>query len=340
MSAVVEAATRLRAARDRARDWLLGQVDADGKPADSELGNGWSRFPWTFALLGETAAGHAVLEWASRNGLGDNGDFSAGPSYGAGRFSAYPLGHLAMGAVLLERHDVAARLVARLEALQNPTNGGMPIDPPGGAYAEWTDLLSSAQAGMVALLAGRMDMAIPIRDWIVTSLDEQPDWPRVHYTARSPGGLVTEPPAELAWVMAVDFAKPRQAYFYPGIGAAFLALYAMRTGDRAALAAGHRYLEANLQGHQAQFDDLDSVQACKFAWGAALMQIADPEVDYSETLVRMADWFIARQGEDGSWAPSRFISPQPTRVEQMTKTAEHAMEVTALLAAMAVITSR
>jgi hypothetical protein len=340
VSAVVEAATRLRAARDRARDWLLGQVGADGKPADCELGNGWSRFPWTFALLGETAAGHAVLEWASRNGLGDNGDFSAGPSYGAGRFSAYPLGHLAMGAVLLERHDVAARLIARLESLQNPTNGGMPIDPPGGTYAEWTDLLSSAQAGMVALLAGRMDMARPIRDWIVTSLEEQPDWPRMHYTARSPGGLVTEPPAELAWVMAVNFARPRQAYFYPGIGAAFLALYAMRTGDRAALAAGHQYLEANLQGHQAQFDDLESVQACKFAWGAALMQIADPEVDYSETLVRMADWFIARQGGDGSWAPSRFISPQPTRVEQMTKTAEHAMEVTALLAAMAVVTSR
>jgi hypothetical protein len=332
------AAARLRVSRDRARDWLLCQVGPDGRPADSDKGNGWSRFPWTLALLGETEAGATVLEWASRNGLGENGDFSAGAAYGKGRFGGYPVGHLAMGALLLERHDIASRLLDRLGALEQ--NGGMPVDPPGGQYADLTDLLSSGQVGIAAVLGGRMDMAKRIRDWTLACLAEQPELPHTLYTLRSPQGLVTTPPVDLAWVAAVRFDQPRQAYFYPGIAAAFLAIYAMRTGDREALAAGHDYLAINLAGVQDQFDDLASVQACKFGWGAALMQVADPSRDYSDTLIRMADWFISRQREDGSWGPSAFISPEPSLVELMTKTAEHAMEVTAILAALAIIEAR
>ena len=340
MSQAHEAGLRLRAARDRARDWILGHVGADGTPAAHDQGNGWSRFPWTLALLGETGAGHAVLEWASRNGLGANGDLAAGPAYGAGRFSAYPIGHLTMGALLLERHDVAERLFGRLEALQDPATGGMPVDPQGGELAHVTDLLSSAQAGIAAVLAGKMNMARQIRNWILACLAEQPEMPRMVYTLRTAQGLVTEPPAALQWVGAVDFTKPRQAYFYPGIAAVFLAMYAMRSGDTEALAAGHDYLAANLKGTQEQFDDIASVQACKFAWGSALMQIADPAVDYSDWMVKMADWFIARQRPDGSWGPSTFVSSEPSVTELMTKTAEHAMEVTAVLAALSVVQAR
>lgn len=334
------AGARLRTARDRARDWLLAQVGPDGRPADAAAGNGWSRFPWTLALLGETGAAHAVLEWAAHEGLGPNGDLQSGPAYGQGRFSAYPVGHLTMGALLLERHDIAARLFARIEALQDPATGGMPVDPPGGEFADLTDLLSTAQVGMAAVLAGRMDLARQVRDWIMACLAEQPEMPQVLYTLRGADGLVTQPAASLAWAAAVDFTKARQAYFYPGIAAGFLALYAMRTGDGEALAAGHRYLAANLVGTEEQFSDLASVQACKFAWGVALMQLADPSVDYSDWLVRMADWFIARQRPDGSWGPSTFVSTEPARIELMTKTAEHAMEVTAVLAALGAVSAR
>jgi hypothetical protein len=185
-----------------------------------------------------------------------------------------------------------------------------------------------------------MEMATRIRDWVLACLSEQPSLPSTFHVARSADGLVTQPPVALKWALTVEFDRPRQAYFYPGIAAAFLALYAMRTGDRSALAAGHDYLAINLAGTQAQFDDLASVQACKFGWGAALMQIADPARDYTDTLIRMADWFIARQRPDGSWGPSTFLSAEPGQTELMTKTAEHAMEVTALLAALAVLDAR
>src|SRR4029453_2782888 len=150
------------------------------------------------------------------HGLGENGDLSAGPAYGAGRFGAYPVGHLAMGAVLLERHDIANRLFSRLEALQDKATGGMPIDPPGGEYASFSDMLSTGQVGMAAVLGGRMEMAKRLRDWTVNCLAEQPSLPSILYTARSPQGLVTDVPATLQWVLAVAFDQPRQAYFYPG----------------------------------------------------------------------------------------------------------------------------
>jgi len=46
--------------------------------------------------------------------------------------------------------------------------------------------------------------------------------------------------------------------------AVFLTGYATRRGDQASLALGHRLLSLNIGGTAAQFDDLDSVQACKF----------------------------------------------------------------------------
>jgi hypothetical protein len=292
--------------------------------------------PWTFALSGETAAGHAVLRWAEKHGLTADGALSAGPAYGNGRFAAYPLGHLTMGALLLERHDVAARLFKQLRAIQD-ASGGFPVDPPGGEAAQICDLLSTAQVGIAALLGGQRDLADAVYTWIERCFKKQPELPARLYVACRGEDVVTAPPRGLEWVLSVDFTKPRQAYFYPGIAAVFLAGYAGQRGERRALALAHQYLALNIQGTTAQFDDMESVQICKFGWGAAAAQLADPSVDYSEHVRRMGNWFIAHQSEDGSWTPSAFFSPKPALTEVMTKTAEHAMEINAVAAALAVL---
>src|SRR5262249_14484473 len=141
-------------------------------------------------------------------------------------------------------------------ALQDDKTGGMRIEPPGNAYSDLTDMLSTAQAGIAALAGGRMELADAVRRWLVRCLAEQPSLPHILHTIRSAGGLVTEPPRPLLWSGSVHFDQPRQAYFFPGIAAAFLALYAMRTGDKLALKAGHEYLALNRMGTSEQFDDL------------------------------------------------------------------------------------
>lgn len=321
-----------RAAKDRARAWLLDQVAPDGTPAMADRGNSWSRLPWAFALCGETAAGHAVLGWATRHGVTAEGGL-AQPAYGSGRFGAYPLGHLAMGSLLLERHDVARRVMDRLAALQTPT-GGFPIDPPGGEFADLCDLLSTAQAGAAAVLAGRRDVAAPVWRWIAALHALQPTPTYRLFSARRGEALVTEPPQGIAWVVDTDFSKPRQTYFTSGIAAVFLAAYGSATGEPAALEMGHRFLRLNITGTDEQFSDLASVQACKFGWGLAAMHLADPRPEYVPWLQRMVTWFVDRQAADGSWAPSTFLAPEPSLTEKMVKTAEHVMELDRVLAAL------
>jgi hypothetical protein len=242
-----------------------------------------------------------------------------------------------MGSLLLERHDVTSRLFRRLRSMQD-AGGGFPVDPPGGEASHICDLLSTAQVGIAAVLGGQRDIADAVYGWITNCFEKQKELPARLYAACQGEEFVTAPPHGLEWVLSVDFTKPRQAYFYPGIAAVFLAAFAGQRGERRALSLGHQYLALNIQGTSAQFDDMESVQICKFGWGAGALQIADPSVDYSEHLRRMGDWFIAHQREDGSWTPSAFFSPATSLPELMAKTAEHAMEIYAVAAALPVLT--
>jgi hypothetical protein len=333
LSDIDEAVTSLTAARDKAAGWIVSAIGPDGRPDGAELGNGWSRVPWTLRLAGETGTASAVLEWAMREGLDFRGNFRSGPARGTGHFDAYKLGHLAMGALLLERYDLSEMLLDRLQDLQD-AHGGLRFEPPSSEFADMTEATSTAQAGLAALLGGRDSMTDACRDWLVETLGAQPALPERLHVGRLGPQLLTDPPARMAWLLTVDFAKPRQAYYHPGAAAAFLGTYAMRHGDVEALAAAHRLLALNIGGSDDQFTDLSSVQLCKFGWGAAIVQLADPTGDYLPHLLKMSGWFLDRQAPDGSWGPSTFISPSPTMVDFMMKTAEHAMEVTAMIAAL------
>jgi hypothetical protein len=65
------------------------------------------------------------------------------------------------------------------------------------------------------------------------------------------------------------------------------------------------------------------------------MQIVDPRAEYTPWLQRMAEWFVVRLDGEGAWRPSTFMSPEPSTTERMVKTAEHMMELTAIIAALA-----
>ena len=325
---------RFKAARDRGVAWLLAHIGDDGRPVGADLQNGWGRVPWALAVAGEGAAGHAVLAWAQREAIAASGHFRAGPFGGADRFGTYPLSHFAIGAWLLERYDLALGAMRAIRALQDPATGGIPVDPPGGIHAGRHDLLSTAQAGVAALMTGQNDIADRVYRWIGDLMTQQPDFPTRFHTVRDGAVLLTAPEPDFAWLAVTDFTQPRQSYYTPGMAAVFLAGYAMQRGEREALALGHRLLAANIGGTSAQFDDLESVQACKFAWGAAALQSADPGADYRAHLLRMGDWFIARQSDDGAWTPSRFMAPQPSAVQKLIKTAEHVMEIDAVIRAL------
>jgi hypothetical protein len=163
--------------------------------------------------------------------------------------------------------------------------------------------------GIAALMAGDLEAASSARRWVAGLWGAQRGLPRVLVTATDGEGRLMVPPpheVDLRWETVIDFSRPRQAFANPGITAAFLARYSMRTGDTDALQLARDYLSLSEGGTSRQFDGADSVQICKLGWGASVLLEADPDVRYLEWVRRMGEWFIAVQQPDGRWRDSPF----------------------------------
>ena len=319
--------SRIRDARARGVAWLRERVADDGRPEGAGIANSWWRVPWALYVGGAPDAAAAVIGWAEREALTSEGDFRQGPyDVPRGGSPVYHLSPLAIAAWLLARYDTAAAINRTLGRFQNPETGGA-YDRRDFARDRLEDNLKTAQLGISALVTGQRGMADGVRRWLEVSYAQQPDLPRRLFTSRRGGTLLIDFPDAEAFLRVVDFRAPRQAYFHPGIAAAFLAGYAQQSGDASALALGREYLALTAGGTQEQYDDLASMQICKFGWGAAAMLAADPDGGHLPWTVLMGGWFVRRQRPDGAWAPSSFMTPEPGLLDLYWKTAEHVMEL-------------
>jgi hypothetical protein len=336
MTAVISTPTlsEMIAARDAGVAWLVERVADDGSPAGHSERNSWWRAPWALCIGGATDAAAAMMGWAEREALTEDGTLRPGPTDSPGAGSqVYYLSPLAIASWLLGRYDTAGTIMGELARHQDPVSGGayeyrdFRADP-------LQDTLKTSQLGISALVTGRTDLADGVARWLRENLIEQPDLPRKLFTSRRNGALVSDFPEREAFARVVDFHGAHQAYFQPGIAAAFLAGYSQQTGDRPALDLAHRYLELNQAGGDIQFNDPTSVQICKFGWGAAATYAADPRPELRLWVERMGAWFVDRQSADGSWAPSAYSAPNPGLLDHYWKTAEHVMELSYITTAL------
>jgi hypothetical protein len=349
-AAVGDAEAKLRHVRDRGVEWLLNHIADDGEPACANERNGYYRVPWTLALAGEREYAARVLSWVERNALSPDGDLLPGAAQTpfVTTYAPYPLSILAQGAWHLERYDTALAIMRTLRTYQDPVSGGAYMERPEAlTYVQF--LFPTAQLGLAGLTTGLVDVADAAFKWIVSLYKAQPELPTRLYTAWSKDGkLLTDVPKltipasgpltpdEFARFMAItDFSQPRQAFYNPGIGSAFLIRYFMRTGNRVALEIALDLLGLHAGGTEEQFNHHESMQVCKFAWGSSLALEVDPDGGHLENVLRMADWYAESQFEDGSWVHSPFLDPRPTDGAAMEKTAEHIMWVVAMLASLA-----
>ncbi|MDQ0691441.1 hypothetical protein [Arthrobacter sp. W4I7] len=337
---ILELRQRVQQARTKAASWITDRIADDGTPAGAQTANSWWRAPWALCLAGEPAAAAALMGWAERNALTDTGDLRPGP-YGGGPYTGgtsgtptYLLSPLAIASWLLARYDTAEAVMATLETYRDPRTGGA------YEYANHTqdplqDMLKTCQLGISALVTGHREIADGVHGWLVNNYAQQPSLPEALFTSSRGGDLVTDFPAEQSFIRRVDYTAPRQAYFQSGIAGAFLAGYYQQTQNMSALELGKNYLRLNQNGTEAQFDDPSSIQICKFGWGAAAMHTADPGPDSFAWVVRMGEWFVDRQEQNGAWAPSSFAVPQPGELDYFWKTAEHLMELSYIELALA-----
>jgi hypothetical protein len=327
----------LRGVRERGRGWLLSKVGDDGEPAAARIRNGYYRMPWTLAALGEREAAARVMSWIERNALTADGDLREGVPREAftDRWATYPHALLAQGAWALERFDTALALVEKMATdFQDPATGGAYMERP-EARTGRQFIFPTAQMGLAALTVGRRDVADAAYGWFERLWDAQPDLPRLLFPSWGPDGLRTVADRDDAFWTIVNFGKPRQAFYNPGISAAFLSKYFMFAPGSRAREIANDMLALSANGTQDQFNYEESMQICKFGWGSAMAAEIDPGGAHEHDVLRMAQWYVDSQRADGSWVPSGFITPEPNDSHAMEKTAEHTLWVTFMLAALA-----
>jgi hypothetical protein len=325
---------RLRSSRDRGVEWLAAQVGDDGTPSGADLGNSWWRAPWALAVGGAPEVASRMMGWVEREALSDDGDLKPGPfTAPAGMCPVYHLSPLAIASWLLGRYDTANAVMAAMAKYTDPSTGGVyelrdhDTDPV-------QDTLKTAQLGIAALVTGHRDTADGVASWLMRNYEDQPDLPNRYFSSRRDGQLVTEFDESEAFSRVLDFSRPRQPYFQPGIAAAFLTGYSQQSGNEDALARARDFLDITIGGGDLQYDDPTSVQICKFGWGAAITYAATSDPALRPWVVRMGEWFARRQEEDGSWAPASFMTPNPGLLDHYWKTAEHVMELSYIVDAL------
>lgn len=325
---------RFRTALDRGVTWLSDQVAGDGEPAGADIANSWWRAPWALVVGGAPDVAAQMMGWVEREALSENGSLRPGVYDAPATTSpVYHLSPLAIAAWLLGRYDTANSIMNAMAEFTDPETGGVyEFRSPGADPVQ--DTLKTAQLGVSALVTGHRDVADGVADWLIRTYEDQPQLPQRYFSSRRDGALVTSFEDKDAFSRVLDFSRPHQPYFHPGIAAAFLSGHYQQTGNKQSLQRALDYLDITIGGGDLQFDDPSSVQICKFGWGAAVTYAATSQADLRPWVVRMGEWFVRRQKPDGSWAPATFMAPDPGLLDHYWKTAEHVMELGYIVASL------
>jgi hypothetical protein len=338
ITTVDDAKQRLRDIRDLGVTWLLGHIGPKGEPPYADQRNGYYRVPWTLAYVGEREAAAEVLSWIERSALTTEGDLVEGPAREPWitQWASYPLAIIAQGAWALERYDTAQAVMATLRtSFQDSKTGGAYQERPEARATHKQFLFPTAQLGLAGIMTGQADIADGAFHWFQDLLKAQPSLPQKLYTSWGPGGLVTDLGPEDRWKGLTDFRQPRQAFYNPGIGAAFLSRYFMISGDTSARQMALDLLKLSANGTEDQFNYWESMQICKFGWGSAMALEIDPSKQHVNNVLRMTQWYSNSQAPNGTWVPSGFLEPNPTDSDAMEKTAEHVLWVSMMLSSLA-----
>jgi hypothetical protein len=291
-------------AKERGVQWLLKQIHPDGSIGPVEAGVEYYRVPWAFAVSGRTVEAMRLTDWIGRNMFTPEGDFAGkyprGASY-EGAFYAYPNANLVYGAHMLRRFDISYRGIQWVvDHLFDAHSGGFFTEPQEVGASDESEIWLSMQCSLSFLVAGRLDIAEQTGAWLRRIWEDQPDREnKLYHTFSSSKGLITDLKGKAArTAYVVEREAERQWYFVPGIAAAFLVRLYLATGKSDYLELAKAYQSFAMRCTDKQFD---VPQVCKTGWGAALLYLATREKQYQDWMIRVGDYFVETQQENGTW---------------------------------------
>ncbi len=303
-------------ARDMGADYLERRQCPDGMIGDERTAGlgGFYKGMYALTSAARTRPANRLVSWIRLHGSLPNGDYAGEWTRGElALVYPYPNAWITAGLHRAGAYDLSIRGIDFLAGLQDPDSGGFctSVDQRGPETRQ--EVMSTAMAGLAALTCGRVDLARGVAQFLRLILAAQPEPAaklcHVYTRAR---GVITTYPEEQAARYAVIAARPRQAFFMYGIGAAFMTRYYLATGDRAALDDAAAFLLPALNATDAMYE---TAQVGKVAWGAALLAGVTGDRVHRELALRSAGALLAQQNPDGSWDNTGGYSTEGMRDE-------------------------
>jgi hypothetical protein len=261
---------------------------------------------WPLALAGRAEEATVLLDWVSAKFLKANGEFRCdekvyAPNQVNWRF-LYPNAWLAIGAIHLERLDIAARVGSFIERHQSE-NGGFPAARDLVAGDVPQDMLSACIAGLVLLYQGKIEKALKAGKFLIDLYEAQPDPANRIYLNLTPSGrLLTEYPQDRSYMYLINKHLPEQPYFAPGAAMAFLSKLFMVSGKNEYLGYAEQYYRLALSPHSdIPLGLFDYPTSGKIGWGAGNLFRATGSPAYRAVAERVGTYLLKTQLADGRW---------------------------------------
>jgi hypothetical protein len=300
--------TELIAAAHKAADAIVREQKPDGS-IGPDVSYSYKAV-WPLALAGRVVEATRLLDWFCAEFSAPAGDFRCGdtiyaPNQVNWRF-LYPNAWLAIGAIHLERLDVAAR-VGRFIERHQAENGGFPAAREIIAGDVPQDMLSACVGGLVLLYQGKLEQALRAGQFLIDLYEAQPDPTNRIYLNLSPSGrLLTECPPERTYMYVINKQLPEQPYFAPGAAMAFLSKLFLMSGRNEFLAYAEKYYQLALSPHSdIPLGLFDYPTSGKIGWGAGNLYRATGKPVYRDVAERVGRYLLNTQLEDGRWPPFR-----------------------------------
>jgi hypothetical protein len=246
--------------------------------------------------------------------------------------NTYPETILAYGACLMRRFDLARKAMGFAAQFQDPRSGGIFMTRERSGSGDPQLLFPTAQFGMSAVFAGRLDLARSTGEWFVRLWDAQPELPDRLYTIWTGDSLLTDVPDDIDRRHIVQEAqRPLQLFYNGGIAASFLTQLSLATGESLWIDYARSFQQFSMDTCPEQFE---TKQVCKSAWGAGLLYLATGDASYLPWIARMGEWFAAEQEPDGGWSNTKALEADPPLRHRLEITAEFVVHLDTVIAAL------
>ena len=311
-------------------EWTLKHLRPDGQLGDPADGFRYYRAPWTFMLMGETAAAHAVLGWMRKHLIGRPGWLDASIRQQDTDW-AYCDSAVIIGAQMVQQYDLSVGLMPSLLSWQDPVSGGFANDrTPDGGMSDRMDIPYACGPGFACLITGQMEPARRVADFLETIYRAQPELPDRFYCfwSRERQSPIRDgdPGFEPRYVVENQVDR-MQRWTIGGIAAGFLGRMYLAEPSPRYLELARAYQAFSMAGSEAQFQ---YPSACKSSWGACLLYQITGEEAYRAWLGRFARWYLDSMEPEGYWHP--WVEETTGDVIQITL--EYVMHICTLIAAV------